>query len=76
MAVLRKIAEFLGIYEEVSGVEREEIESLLFRERLSKYVMPTAFDEELELFLCDDNTVGFGFRLYPKAGIGQDTVTI
>jgi len=74
--VLKKIAEFLGIYEDVSGVEQEEIENLLFRERLSKYVMPTAFDEELELFLCDDDTVGFGFKLYPKVGVGQDTVTI
>jgi len=74
MKVLKKIAKVLGIYEDVSGVELENVNSLLFRERISDYLMPTAFDEEYNLFICDDDYVGFGFKLYPRPSAGAEAV--
>jgi conjugal transfer ATP-binding protein TraC len=56
------------------GLEIKDIESLYYRKPLSEFILAAAYDEELGVYICRDNTIGFIFEGYPKPLAGEDTI--
>lgn len=58
------------------ALSREEQQSWLVRDSLSNYLLPVAYDEELQCYLMRDNMIAFIFECYPKPLAGEDTVKV
>jgi conjugal transfer ATP-binding protein TraC len=56
------------------GLEVKDIEDLYYRKPLSEFLLAAAYDEDLGVYICRDNTIGFLFEGYPKPLAGEDSV--
>ena len=72
-SILEKLKSFLQI-EEIDSIEHDEIYRYFDYEKLSKYLMPIAYDRKNQFFILEDNYIGVGFLLSVKASVGKDTI--
>ena len=78
-SILRKIVlwnkNFLGIdTENIYGLTRKDINVLHDYERLSKYIQPQSYDDNLGLYKLEDDHIAFSFIIQLKPGMGHETL--